>query len=329
VRVLITGGAGFIGLHLAQALARRGDDVDLLDNFGRAVRDSTLQQALEHPQVRLCERDLLAQGSVRDLPCDFDVIFHFAAIIGVAHVLQRPYDVLNQNARLLANAVELAQRQRKLERFVFASTSEVYAGTLNAFGMRIPTPESTPLTIGDVAQPRTSYMLSKIHGEAMCWHSGLPFTIIRPHNVYGPRMGMSHVVPELLKRAHEARDGDNLQVYSASHRRTFCYIDDAVDLLLRIVDSAACRNVTLNLGSTDQEVMMAEVAQIVADVVGRKLVLESLPDTPGSPVRRAPDMDLPRKLTRYESRVKLREGVARTYDWYRTHVFEGAGVTAK
>jgi UDP-glucose 4-epimerase len=328
-RVLITGGAGFIGLHLAQAFAARGDSVDLLDNFGRGVRDAALQKALGNPQVRLIERDLLAQGSVHDLPDDFDFIFHFAAIIGVVHVLQRPFDVLIHNAQLLANAVELARRQRKLRRFVFASTSEVYAGTLSAFGMKIPTPESTPLTISDVAQPRTSYMLSKIHGEAMCWHSGLPFTIVRPHNVYGPRMGMSHVVPELLKRAHQARDGDKLQVFSAGHRRTFCYIDDAVDLLLRIVDSEACRNVSVNLGSTDQEVTMAEVAQVVADVVGRKLVLEPLPDTPGSPARRAPDMELSRSLTHYQSRVKLRDGVARTYDWYRANVFEGAGVTAK
>jgi UDP-glucose 4-epimerase len=331
MKVLITGGAGFIGLHLGRALAGRGVSVDLLDNFGRAVRDPSLLDLLNARQVRLLECDLLDAAANARLDVDYDVIFHFAAIIGVVHVLQRPYDVLIQNAELLANAIELARRQRNLSRFVFASTSEVYAGTLAAFGMKVPTPESTPLAVGELSEARTSYMLSKIYGEAMCRHSGLPFTVVRPHNVYGPRMGMSHVVPELLKRAHESADGGRLQVYSAGHRRTFCYVDDAVDMLLRIVVEASdsARNVTFNLGSTDAEVTIADVAQTVIDVVGRKLTIEAMPDTPGSPARRAPEMGLAERLLQYRSRVLLREGVTRTYEWYRRHVFEGGEVTAR
>ena len=72
-------------------------------------------------------------------------------------------------------------------------------------------------------------MLSKIYGEALVHQSGLPFTIVRPHNFYGPRMGLSHVVPQLLQRIHEAADGDELVVYSIDHQRTFCFIDDAVE----------------------------------------------------------------------------------------------------
>jgi nucleoside-diphosphate-sugar epimerase len=329
MKVLITGGAGFIGFHLAYALSAHGASVDLADNFGRAVRDADLNELLDTGKVRLLERDLLDATACQSFDRDYDAIFHFAAIIGVAHVLQRPYDVLTQNAQLLANAIDLARRQRRLGRFVFASTSEVYAGTLAAFGMKVPTPESTPLAVSDLTQARTSYMLSKIHGEALCQHSGLPFTIVRPHNVYGPRMGMSHVVPELLMRAHNAVDGATLQVYSAGHKRTFCYIDDAVDLLIRLLDSAATSNATLNLGSTDVEVTIADVAQTVIDVVGRKLQVQSLPDTPGSPARRAPDMDLARRLTGYRSGILLRDGVARTYAWYRRHIFEGGGATAR
>jgi nucleoside-diphosphate-sugar epimerase len=328
-RILVTGGAGFIGLHLARALALRGDNVDLLDNFGRAVRDAALQELLSDARVRMLELNLLDGQPSGELPRDYDVIFHFAAIIGVAHVLQRPYAVLVQNCQMLANAIELARRQQRLSRLVFASTSEVYAGTLSAFGMKVPTPEDTPLTVADLAQPRTSYMLSKIYGEAMCQQSQLPFTIVRPHNVYGPRMGMSHVIPELLQRAHAATDGGTLQVYSTSHRRTFCYIDDAVELLLRVIDTDGCRNTVLNLGSTEAEIPIGEVAQTVIDVVGRKLLIEPLPETPGSPSRRAPEMGLAQRLTGYRSKVGLREGVARTYDWYRRNVFEGSGVTAR
>ncbi len=176
------------------------------------MQDTDLQTLLnQNPHCRLIRENLLDAGAAERLDNDYDVIVHFAAIIGVVHVLERPYDVLNQNAQLLANAVALGRRQKKLSRFVFASTSEVYAGTLSAFGMKIPTPEDTPLTISDLTHARTSYMLSKIHGEALCQHSGLPFVIIRPHNVYGPRMGMSHVVPELLKRTHDASDGGRLR----------------------------------------------------------------------------------------------------------------------
>src|SRR5690606_18212413 len=211
--------------------------------------------------------DLLDGAACAALDHDYDVIVHFAAIIGVTHVLQRPYEVLTHNVRLLENALEAARRQRALSRFVFASTSEVYAGTLAAFSMEIPTPESTPLAVADLSHPRTSYMLSKIYGEAMCRHSGLPFTVVRPHNVYGPRMGMAHVVPELLKRTYEARDGESLLVHSPRHKRTFCYVDDAVDLLVRIFETEKTAGTVLNLGSTDAEVSIAEVARIVIDTV--------------------------------------------------------------
>lgn len=328
-KVLITGGAGFIGFHLAKGLLAAGNRVDLLDNFGRAVRDADLNELQNRTEVRVLEKDLLNLHSSSTLDRDYDAIYHFAAIIGVVHVLNRPYEVLTHNAVLLSNAIELARRQQNLERFIFASTSEVYAGTLASFGMKIPTPEETPLTVSDVSQPRTSYMLSKIHGEAMCHHSNLPFTIVRPHNVYGPRMGMSHVVPELLKRAHESADGGVLQVYSPKHQRTFCYVDDAVNLLSSLLSSEVARGATLNLGSLEPEVSIATVAQTVVDVVGRRLAIEEMPDTPGSPKRRAPDMQRAQKVTGFRSTIGLREGIQRTYQWYRTNVFDGQGASAR
>lgn len=328
-KVLITGGAGFLGYHLARALVARGTRVDLVDNFTRAVRDPDLDELLRDARVRLIELDLLQHDSLTALDRDYDVVFHLAAIIGVTHVLNRPYDVLVMNQALLTNVVELCRSQRALQRMVFSSTSEVYAGTLAAFGMRIPTPEDTPLAVSALTAPRTSYMLSKIYGEAICHHSGLPFTIVRPHNVYGPRMGMAHVIPELLKRTYEDVDGGRLQVYSVNHKRTFCFVADAVDLLLKIIDADSCRGLTLNLGSCDREFSIAEVARVVLDVVGRDLEIEEMPETAGSPARRAPDMSLARTLTGFESRIELREGVGRTYDWYRAKVFEGHGVSAR
>jgi nucleoside-diphosphate-sugar epimerase len=329
MRVLVTGGAGFIGYHLASRLVRDGDDVTLVDNFARAVRDPALEALASEAAVELIDADLLDPRAIERLASDFEEVYHLAAIIGVRHVLERPYDVLRDNALLMFRAIELARRQPSLRRFVFFSTSEVYAGTLRHFDLPVPTPESTPLALTDVDEARTSYMLSKLHGEALCHHSGLPYTIVRPHNFYGPRMGLAHVVPELLQRAQAAPENGSLEVFSVDHRRAFCYIDDAVELIVRAARAPAGRSATLNIGNGTEEVRIEQVARTVLQVTGRDdLSIEARPATPGSPVRRLPDMRTTSEVTGYEARVSLLDGVGRTWRWYRDHVFGEGGVSA-
>lgn len=327
-KILITGAAGFIGLHLTRRLLDDGYQVHMVDNFARAVKDADLEQTLQHPAATFSSVDCLDAGQVGQLPTDFDYIFHLAAIIGVEHVVNRPFEVVVNNTNLLANLIDHARCQSKLKRFLFASTSEVYAGTLENFELPVPTPEQTPLSLSDVARPRTSYMLSKIAGEAMCHYSGLPFTIFRPHNVYGPRMGSAHVVPGQLRKAWEAADGDSIAVPSVDQTRCFCYIDDAVEMLVRMMTRSECENETLNLGTQEPEVTIRELAETCHRAVGRDVSLKPEPAPPGSPNRRAPDMSLTFKATGYRSEVSLDDGVTRTWQWYRTNVFEGAGVTA-
>lgn len=329
MRILITGGAGFIGYHLAAKLLADGHRLTLVDSFARGVRDPALAELAARPDVDLVEADLLEPGSLDALGTDFGTIYHLAAIIGVRHVLERPYEVLRDNAILSFHALEFARRQSSLERFVFFSTSEVYAGTLRYFDLPIPTPESTPLALTDVAEPRTSYMLSKLHGEALCHHGGVPYTIVRPHNFYGPRMGLAHVVPELLQRASAAPRGGSLEVFSVDHRRAFCYIEDAVEMIVRAAHGEPGRGETLNIGNGAEEVRIGDVARCVLDVTGRgDLSIDARPATPGSPVRRLPDMTRTREVTGYEARVSLADGVRRTWDWYRDHVFGEGGVSA-
>jgi UDP-glucose 4-epimerase len=237
--------------------------------------------------------------------------------------------VLRDNVTMLVRALDCARDQAQLKRFVFPSTSEVYAGTLEHFGLPLPTPESTPLALPDLRRPRTAYMLSKIYGEALCEHAGVPFTILRPHNVYGPRMGLSHVVPELMERAHDARDNEVLEVFSIDHRRTFCYVDDAIALLTAAAVAPECDGETLNLGSEGPEITIGELAAMITDVVGKPLRIVGGPETEGSPLRRFPDMRRTIALTGYRPRVALREGVERTYAWYRGNVFGGRGVYAR
>jgi UDP-glucose 4-epimerase len=327
-RVLITGGSGFMGLHLARRLLAEGYAIDLVDDFSRGVRDPEFSQFIEAPNVTVIEGDLLDPATFGTLADDYELVFHFAAILGVANVLERPYEVLSNNVRMLLGMLDFARTLGGLRRFLFPSTSEVYAGTLESFTLPIPTPESTPLAVSDLSHPRTSYMLSKVCGEALCRHAGVPFTIIRPHNVYGPRMGMSHVIPELLKRAHDAPEGGGLEVASVNHTRTFCYIDDAIELIKRATESPECEGLVLNVGNQTPELSVRALAEIVVETVGKPLDIIEKPETPGSVTRRCPDMTETTLRTGYSAGCDLDTGVRLTYEWYREQVFGQGHVSA-
>lgn len=322
-KILITGGAGFIGGFLGKALANQGHTVHLIDSLARGRQDRFLSDLLATERVRLFKRDMMRAGALDDLGDDYTHILHFAAILGVRNVIERPYPTLRDNVFLVETALALARRQRTLQRFLFASTSEVYAGSLEQLDMPIPTPEDTPLALPRLDQPRTAYMLSKIYGEAMVRHAGLPFTIIRPHNVYGPRMGRAHVIPQLLEKAYRGGDGGRLEVFSVDHRRTFCFIDDAVEMIVRAATTPSCEGEVLNVGSQRPEITIGELAEMIVRIVGRRLSIEAQPATAGSPTRRCPDMSRMAALTGYRAQVSLEEGVRRTYAWYRPMVFEG------
>lgn len=328
-RVLITGGAGFIGYHLAKKLSECDYSVHLVDNYARGFLDNDLQKLLEQSKVTLSEVDLLDQTAVLNLGSCYNAVFHLGAIIGVQNVLDRPYNVLVDNIRMLDNVITLARQQTSLSRLLFASSSEVYAGTLKHFTLAVPTPESTALTVSALSEPRTSYMLSKLVGEAMLQQAGVPFTIFRPHNVYGPRMGMAHVIPEQLKQAFYSKVGGRLNVHSPQHTRVFCYIDDAVEMLQLMLESDLCIGETLNLGNQSPELSIRELVEICISVSGKELGINELAPTVGSPIRRAPDMNRTENILDLSPNVSLYDGIERTWWWYRKHMFESDGLVAR
>jgi nucleoside-diphosphate-sugar epimerase len=316
VKILITGGAGFIGYHLARELVGNGAKVDLIDNFSRGNADDDLKNLLEHPSTSLINADMLTNK----VPCtDYDYIYHLAAIIGVSNVLNKPFDVLRYNVELTIKIIEWAKEQKSLSRLLFASTSEVYAGTLKHFSIEIPTPEDTALTITSLEHPRTSYMLSKIYGEALIIQSGLPYTIFRPHNIYGPRMGMAHVIPELLQKAYDLRHGESLPVFSPKHTRTFCYINDAVEMLIKMAETPGCQGEVLNLGQETNEISMKELAAMILGITEKDASIEEKEETSGSPVRRCPSMKKTKALLDIISSTDLEDGIMETYSWYNKH----------
>ena len=171
-------------------------------------------------------------------------------------------------------------------------------------------------------------MLSKIYGEALVNQAGMPFTIIRPHNFYGERMGLSHVIPELLSKIHALADGDELVVASMDHRRTFCHIDDAVEYISRLLDTDEAIGGTFNIGVQSPEISIGELAELLVATVGRDVTIVSGDITPGSPSRRAPHMGHTIAVTGHEPAVSLEAGVRRVYDWYRDRIFDGQGLSA-
>jgi len=159
-KALVTGGTGFIGAHLANRLVEKGYHLDLIDDFSRGANDDAIASLQRSGRVRLLERDLRRPGALDDVDADYDYVVHLAAIVGVANVLERPYEVLRDNVLMTAEAIAIARRHSALRRFLFASTSEVYAGTLEHFALPVPTAESTPLAVPGLELARTSYILS-------------------------------------------------------------------------------------------------------------------------------------------------------------------------
>ncbi len=328
MKVLLVGGAGFIGGWLASLLADKGHDVYIVDNFDRAVKDDFLTELTQTKKINLIQADVGDLKSLKELPQDFDLIYHLAAMLGVENVRNRPFEVLSVNNSLLENAVLFAKEQKSLSRFVFFSTSEVYAGTLDAYSLAFPTPETTPLTVGSLDEPRTTYMLSKIYGEALTRFSGLPWTIVRPHNFYGPRMGLSHVVPQLLEKFWNSQDGGTVDVYSTDHQRTFCYIEEAVNVVYELSTQQNGLQGTFNVGTQNPEVSMGELAEKLMALTERNVEINALPATPGSPTRRQPDTTAASLIAGNVKPISLDEGLRLTFDWYRTHVFQGDRVSA-
>ena len=326
-KILITGGAGFIAYHLAKRLLERGScQIDLLDNFSRGQMDEELRELLSSPRVDFIEGDLCDGSTFRGLSRDYTHVYHLAAIIGVKNVMEKPHKVLYVNSTSILNLLEWLPDLERLRKLLFSSTSEIYAGTLANYGIEVPTNERVPLVVYDIESPRTSYGLSKMLGESACFNYGaqygIPFTIVRYHNVYGPRMGYAHVVPETFIKVGK---NSRVEVPSANHSRAFCYVDDAVEMTIRACESEKTASEILHIGKQDEEIPIKELVRLIAKVMGRDIEVLEMPPTEGSPARRCPDTSKIEKMTGYSPQVGLEEGLRRCYEWYEDRIDDRVG----
>jgi UDP-glucose 4-epimerase/UDP-glucuronate decarboxylase len=317
-RILIAGGAGFVGFHVASRLAREPDtELVLVDNLRRGRLDADLERLLAGGRVRLVQGDLTTEAIYTQLGEGYAEVYHLAAVIGVKNVIERPYDVIRINALATLKLLDWFVAGGG-QRFLFASTSEAYAWTQQFHALPVPTPENVPLALTDLSNPRSSYAGSKIFGELAVTHACArhqkPFAIVRFHNIYGPRMGYEHVIPELYGRTVA---GENpLVVYSADHRRAFCYVDDAVDLMLLALREKAGEGQTFNVGNDREEITMGDLAKKILAGAGVTAAIEPRAAANDPIRRRCPDVSKARMLFGYDPRVSLDEGLDRTLAWY-------------
>jgi len=308
-RIVITGGAGFIGSTLAARLAPRNQIV-VYDNFHRNVLERL--PLASHKNLTLVRGDVTSLEPLRRAVEGAQIVVHAAAIAGIDNVARRPADTMRINLLGTANALEAARRAGGCERFVGFSTSEVF-GSL-AYNVE----EANPSVIGATGEIRWIYATSKLAGEhlAYAYHKqyGLPTVTVRPFNVYGPGQigeGALHVfVRKALKGEDIAIFGHGTQI------RAWCYIDDMVDGLCRCLSHPSAVGEVFNIGNPRAVTTVYGLAQTVCRVLDARSRIVFQPALAADIQLRIPHVEKSRTLIGFEAKVDLEEGIQRTAQWY-------------
>src|SRR6185437_13431443 len=318
--VVVTGGYGFIGSHLVSALLRRGDSVTIFD-AATNTRDTSIDFDA-HPNFRFVQGDVTDPAALeKALTPDVDRVFHLAAIVGVENYLKDPLRVLDVNVTGTRNVLELSHRHQA--HVVFASTSEVFGKNPNP-----PFAEDDDRVLGSTRTDRWSYSTSKAMAEhlvfAMHTSLGLPVTVVRYFNVYGPRQSPIFVVSQTIHRILNGRQP--LLYDSGDQTRCFTYVDDAIAGTLLAADSDAAIGAAFNIGSMTETTVreVIELAIKIADVdsvYGPETIStaakygDRYEDIP----RRIPDSRKAQRELGWRLQVDVEEGIRRTIEWARAN----------
>jgi UDP-glucose 4-epimerase len=318
MRALITGGAGFIGSHLAEALLTRGDEVFVLDDLSTGSIEN-IDPLRPNRRFRYTIDSVMNEPVTAELVDRVDVVFHLAAAVGVRLIVESPVNTIETNVHGTEAVLKLANKKKK--KVVLTSTSEVY-GKSNV----VPFREDADLVLGPTSRGRWSYACSKAIDEflALAYHKEkrLPVVICRLFNTVGPRQtgryGM--VIPNFVK---QALLGHPITVFGdGSQRRCFADVSDVVGAIVALADAPQAVGEVFNVGNDRQEVTMLELAVLVRDrcrsaseiarVPYEKAYEEGFEDM----LRRVPDLGKIRHVVGYEPRVSLEQIVDRVIDHF-------------
>lgn len=311
-RVLITGGAGFIGVSLAERLLRN-NKVVIYDNFHRnALRHTNLKN---HKNLKVVKGDILDVKSLAKAAKGTNIIIHLASIAGVDTVLSMPVKTMEVALIGTYNALKVAEGLARCDRFVDFSTSEVFGAY--AFNVK----ETDVTTLGTVAEARWTYAVSKLATEhlALNYHreKGLPTVAIRPFNIFGPRQVGIGAIHQFISQALHNKP---LSIHNdGSQIRSWCYIDDIVDGLMLCLSKKEAVGNTFNIGNPKNTLTIYNLAQTIKRLSGAPLKIIFVKKDIQDVELRVPDIDKARKLLGYEPKIDLEQGLLRTIDWYRTH----------
>jgi len=304
MKYLITGGAGFIGSHLTEALVTRGDQVVVLDNFFTSSMDNLTQVK---KKIDLVEGNILDQSLVGRLVSESDYIVHLAAALGVFNIVNKPLESLKTNLKGSEIVLEAADKYKKP--VLIASTSEVYGKNY-----KVPLNEEDDRIIGHPLKSRWSYSEAKAVDESLAYfyylENMLPTRIVRFFNTVGPRQVGNYgmVVPRFVSAALK---NQRLQVYGNGDQiRCFCHVDDAVRALLLVIDSDKAVGQVFNVGNNSQ-ISIMELAKKVIEITGSKSSIEKIAYEKAYPEgfedmqRRVPDISKIKRVLGWEPKINL------------------------
>lgn len=319
MRVLVTGGAGYIGSHLVDRLVVLGHDVTVLDDLSTG-NEANLADSRSH--VRFVQDTILDERLVNRLVRRADTVFHLAAGVGVGNIVAKPLAALITNTRGAENVIEACVKHDK--RLLLASTSEIYGKT-----GKMPMSEDDDRVLGSTTVARWGYSTAKAIDEHLALahaQHGLRMSVVRYFNSFGPRLdprGYGSVVANLVR---QALDGEPLTVHGDGNQtRCFTYVDDTVEGTLRAGLDTKAEGIVFNVGN-DRETTINDLARLVIEMTGSRSEIrhvsyeerygKGFEDTK----RRVPDVRRAAEVLGFRAAVELREGLERTLQWWRkTH----------
>jgi UDP-glucose 4-epimerase len=319
MRALITGGAGFVGSHLADLLLARGHEVFALDNLSTGSIDN-IERAKTHPLFHYTIDSVTNEPLLAELIDRCEVVFHLAAAVGVKKIVEEPVQTIETNVHGTEVVLRHANKKKKL--VVIASTSEVYGKSTD-----VPFREDADLVMGPTAKHRWAYACSKAIDEFLAlayWKERkLPVIIVRLFNTVGPRQTGQYgmVIPNFVR---QALAGQPITVFGdGTQSRSFTYVGDVVGALLALVEHPAAVGDVFNIGH-GSEIAILDLAKKIKEMTGSRSPIQLIPydqayeagfeDMP----RRVPDIGKIRQLVGYEPTVSLEEILAQVIDHFRS-----------
>jgi nucleoside-diphosphate-sugar epimerase len=323
--VLILGGAGFIGYHVGRYLAENRDyTLTIADDFSTGNLDADLQALCSRYTIRVITGDFSRESAFHLLEPHYDHVYVLASVVGVNRCIEEPEEVIRINAGIILHTTEWLRSARP-ERVLFASSSENYAATTDAFNYPVPTGESVPLCIADTRHPRFTYAVTKIFGESAFFaygqKLGIHTIIVRYQNIYGPRMGFKHAIPHIIERLYKQENP--VKIYGADQTRAFCYCTDGAEGTVRALENEASDQQVYHIGN-DTEITIETLTRTIGSIMGYTGPYENVPTYPGSVSRRCPDITKSLNELGYKPKVSLEAGLREAVAWYTAFFDSGA-----